>query len=171
MMLSVIEVYRHESYGTLLGHGDSDQWVVESCIPYLTATRSPSGVEVRWRRERRLGDALGLLSTRQVIGDYHSHTAWGSRRALSVLSDVDVESMSQDEIQILVALNDRVRSQPWRYLADGSLSGTLGAYHIRIGAYAFGDGDKALGRRPHPVSVRCPFAIGFLAPSRQAAGS
>ncbi|MHB9145513.1 MAG: hypothetical protein ACYC5Y_09310 [Symbiobacteriia bacterium] len=171
MILSVIEVYRNESYGVLLGHGEPDRWVVESCIPYLTADRSPSGVEVRWRRERRLGEALGHLSTRRVIGDYHSHTAWGARPALSSLSDVDVESMSQDEIQIVVAVNDRVRAQPWRYLADGSLSGTLSNYHIKIAAYAFSEGDKAAGRRPRPVPVRCPFAIGFMAPTRQVAGA
>jgi len=171
MLLSAIEVYRHECYGIVLGHRDGDNWVVESVIPYLTAETTPTGVEVRWRRERRLGEVLGLLSTRQVLGDYHSHTAWGPRRALSILSDVDVETMAQDEVQLLVAVNDRVRTQPWRYLRDGSLSGTLGEYHIRISAYSFNDGDKQAGRRPRQVPVRCPFAIGFMAPRSLAAGS
>lgn len=171
MLLSAIEVYRHECYGILLGHSDRGNWVVETVIPYLTADRSPSGVEVRWRRERRLGEALGLLSTRQVVGDYHSHTAWGSRRGLSTLSNVDVESMAQDEVQVVIAVNDRVRTQPWRYLRDGSLSGTLGDYHIKIAAYSFEDGGKEAGRRPRQVPVRCPFAIGFLGPRSLASGS
>ena len=87
LLISAIEVYKKECYGILLGYRDSsNSYVIEHAISYQTANRRHGSVERNHRASKRIHKFLDNLPHLSMIGDFHSHTAWGNLKSVGNLS-------------------------------------------------------------------------------------
>jgi proteasome lid subunit RPN8/RPN11 len=156
VLLSSIEVYKNECMGILLGYKTRGRIVVEYAIPLQSAKRRPSEVESNWRREAKVIDVLPKLVQFEKLGYYHSHPQWGSLKGVAKLSDADIESMNEGEIELIVAINDSSRSSWWK--EDGKrIKGTIGQYRLEIAGYYLCSSDS----RVKMYRLVCPYAVGF----------
>lgn len=159
LLISAIEVYKRECFGLLLGYRNTnDIFVVEHAISHQTAHRRHVSVEKNPRASERIDKFLQNLPQLSVIGDFHSHTAWGNLKSVDHPSEEDVREMSHENVYVILQVNDRRRVSAWRYNRNGTLSGTTDDYHFKIGAY-FLDGKG----RPRRAKILCPYAVGFHA--------
>ena len=163
LLVSAIEVYKKETFGTLLGYRDSNNtFIVEHAIPYQTATRTHGSVEKNRRAHERIQKFFANLPQLSVVGDFHSHTGWGELQGVGSLSTQDVVDMEQDQISLVIVANDKRKASAWKYNRDGSLSGTVDDYHFRLGVYYLDE-----KRKPKRANIFCPYAIGFNAKESQ----
>lgn len=159
LLVSAVEVYKRECFGILLGYRDnSNIYIVEHAISYQTANRRHTSVEKNGRASRRMLKFLENLPHLSLVGDYHSHTGWGDLKGVGVPSTQDICDMSPGNLYIIIVANDKRRLSAWQYNGDGTLSGTVDAYHFRIGAYYLDDFSRA-----KRANIFCPYAIGFNA--------
>lgn len=156
LLVSTIEVYRRECFGILLGHTSPERVTVEYVVPYQTARRKFQEVHIDWKRSSRIEEAVRTVSRWGCLGDYHSHPMYGEVLGTTKLSRTDRESFPPNTLSLVVAINDCTRSHRWSYVKEGTLSGTINGYSIRIGAY-YKDGE-VINRAP----LVCPYAIGFI---------
>lgn len=157
MLLSSIEVYHHETLGVLLGYRGENAFVVEYAIPYQTALKGLTWVEPRPRRTQRLERILEKIPV-DVIGDYHSHTEMGKSQALARPSGDDVADMEEGRVHLIVAVNSKQKDRKWRHNKNGGISGTLGDYHLDIGAAV----TSKKGRWGYKIAkIVCPSATGI----------
>ncbi|MBI4722224.1 MAG: Mov34/MPN/PAD-1 family protein [Candidatus Stahlbacteria bacterium] len=155
MILSSIEVYRHETLGLLLGYAGIDKFVIEHSIPYQTAVKGYSWVSPKPKISDRRGRILKHMPI-NVIGDFHSHTQWGTTKANAVPSGEDIADMEPNRAYIIVAVNDKEKAEPWHQTAEGTIKGTLDEYVIELGAYILVSKFKA-----GALKVICPSATGL----------
>ncbi len=162
LLVSSAEVYKKECYGTLLGYRTDNRILVEHAIPYQSAQRKHSEVCLGARSRRIIDEVLGGLPKFKVLGEYHSHPMFGERRANIRLGALDTIDMNGDDVQIIVAINDKKRRQPWRIRTDAAMSGTYANYHFSIGAYVY----PGRAKRGNPIlaPLFCPYAFGLLGP-------
>lgn len=159
LLISAIEVYKKECYGILLGYRDgSSNYVIEHAVSYQTADRRHGSVEKNRRASQRMHKFIGNLPHLSMIGDFHSHTAWGELKSVGSLSETDVGDMKPEQLTLIVVLNDKRRASAWKYNKNGTLSGTVDDYHFQLGAYYLDD--RGRSRR---ANLFCPYAIGFNA--------
>jgi len=157
MVLSAIEVYNLETLGLLLGLRGDDIFVVEYAIPFQTAEKAKTWVSPNERRASRIKKIVDLIPV-DVIGDYHSHTELGENRAIARPSGDDIADMEKGNVYMILALNECNKSLEWRNNVDGSISGTLGQYHIRISAAEY---IERGGLHYKKVDIFCPSAVGL----------
>ncbi len=163
LLISTIEVYKRECFGLLLGYRDSNNiYIVEHAISYQTANRRHTSVEKNGRASRRIEKFLANLPHLSLIGDFHSHTAWGELKGVGNLSNQDVVDMVHGNLYMIITANDKRRASEWKYNGDGTLSGTVDDYHFRIGGYYLDESSRA-----KRANIFCPYAIGFNAKETQ----
>jgi proteasome lid subunit RPN8/RPN11 len=159
LLISAVEVYKKECFGILLGYRDSSNiYIIEHALSYQTAHRKHTSVEKNSRASRRIQKFLDNLPHLSQVGDFHSHTGWGDLKGVGYPSTQDISDMTPEQLSLIIVANDKRRTGPWQYNGDGTLSGTVDAYHFRIGAYYL---DEA--SRSKRASIYCPYAIGFNA--------
>ncbi|MDD2889384.1 MAG: Mov34/MPN/PAD-1 family protein [bacterium] len=158
MVLSCIEVYHHEALGLLLGHIGIDKYIVEYAIPYQTAMKGYSWVAPKSNAADRMNKILKCLPL-SLIGDYHSHTQWKTLRGEPTPSGDDIADMECGRVYIIMAINDKVKPEPWRITENGFITGTLNEYKIDIGAYTC-----PADYNSKPVKIICPSALGLFLP-------
>ena len=159
LLTSAIEVYKKECFGILLGYRDSSNiYIIEHALSYQTARRKHGSVDKNRRASKRIQSFLESIPHLSLIGDFHSHTGWGDLKGVGQPSDADIIDMKPEVLSVIIVVNDKRRSNPWQYISDGTLSGTVDKYHYRIGAYYLDPSSKI--RR---ASIYCPYAIGFNA--------
>jgi hypothetical protein len=157
MVLAALEAFRKECFGLLLGQQTREGLVVQYAVPYQTADRHASWVRRDEPAHRRMEKFLNNLNHVDLIGDFHSHTQGRGHRALCRLSTPDRQGLGHDEVCLILALNQRSKYQPWKQNRDGSLSGTVEDYFLKIGAWHRGtNGDPEA-----KVQLLCPFAVGL----------
>jgi hypothetical protein len=156
MILSAIEVFHLETLGLLLGMRGEDKFIVEYAIPYQSAQKQKTWVSPNERRASRVRKIIDILPI-DVIGDFHSHTEIGETKATVVPSGDDIADMEEEQVYVILALNESEKTVKWHQNQDGSISGTLGGYHIRMIAHEL---DKR-GRRYKNVEIVCPAAVGL----------
>lgn len=156
MVLSAIEVFHLETLGLLLGMRGEGKFIVEYAIPYQTAQKQKTWVSPNERRASRVKKIISILPV-DLIGDFHSHTEIGDKRATVVPSGDDIADMDKDLVYIIIALNESEKAVKWRKNKDGSISGTLGGYHIRMIAHEC----DTRGRHYRNAEIICPAAVGL----------
>ncbi len=155
IVLSVVEVYKKETMGILLGFGGGDEYIIEYAIPYQTAEKGFTWVEPRERMSERMLKIVESLPI-DLIGDYHSHTELGDSKAKAHPSGVDIDSMEEGKIYLIVAINDKEKEEDWKMNTDGSISGTVTDFHIQIaGFYMVSD------YKYRRAEIICPSATGI----------
>ena len=176
IVLSSAEVYRRESYGLLFGYSLPGKTIIEGAIAYQTAERRFSEVSLFERQNRIIQRVIARFPKYEYLGEFHSHADYRGREAESGLTDADLESMTEGEIALVVAINPRRRTVPWSTNRDGRLSGTLADFRFRFGGYTLrppaaeqrGPKRKQRGRRRKVrprlsrARVSCPYAVGLL---------
>jgi len=155
IILSVVEVYRRETLGLLLGYRGENKFFVEYAIPSQTAEREFSWTEPKMRAVARMTKIIENMSI-EIIGDYHSHTDFRGDRGRAIPSGEDVADMRSGNVHIIVAVNPKLKSKKWRQNNDGTISGTISDYHIRISATTL-IGEYKYKR----VRIVCPSATGL----------
>jgi proteasome lid subunit RPN8/RPN11 len=159
LLTSAIEVYKKECFGILLGYRDSSNiYIIEHALSYQTARRTHGSVDKNRRASRRIEDFLESIPHLSLIGDFHSHTAWGDLKGVGYPSNADITDMKPEVLSVIIVVNDKRRSSPWQYTGGGALSGTVDKYHFRIGAYYLDANSKT-----KRANIYCPYAIGFSA--------
>jgi hypothetical protein len=175
MILASAEVYRRECYGLLVGRGRRGETRVAGAIAYQTAERKFSEVLLHDRPNRVIQDIVGRFPKHAYVGEFHSHPDYRGCDGIVGLTRVDVDGVRAGEIQVVIAIHRRRRRVRWAARRDGTLSGTLGGYHFKIGGYEVraprgprrrvARGKSGRRRRP-PRFVRarlvCPYAVGPL---------
>jgi len=157
IILSVVEVYKRETLGLLLGYKGSNRFFVEYAIPFQTAEREFSWTEPKARAVARMTNITKKMSI-DVIGDYHSHTEYGSEKAKAIPSGEDIADMQSGNVHIIIAVNPKLVKVKWRQNNDGTISGTISNYYVRISA-ATPIGEYKYRR----VKIICPSATGLSA--------
>ncbi len=155
IILSTVEVYKSECMGILLGYKTSGRIVVEYAIPLQSAKRRLNEVESNWRRETQVLDVIPELIQFEKLGYYHSHPQWGDQKGAAELSETDIDSMNEEEIELVVALNTADTSVWWEEKGLG-IRGTIGEYMVEIAGYYLETPNKLV-----PTQLVCPYAIGF----------
>lgn len=155
LLLSAVETYKKECFGSLLGYDTKDRIVVELAIPTQVAERTYSTVEPDWKRLAQSEKILSQHTVFSHLGYFHSHPQFGQKRYGTKQSKKDIESMGDSELEMIVAINDRLRSQRWK-IVDKELRGSTENHSIRIAAYYMNDNGK-IAKYP----ICCPFATGL----------
>jgi len=159
LLTSAIEVYKKECFGILLGYRDSSNiYIIEHALSYQTARRTHGSVDKNHRASKRIQSFLESIPHLSLIGDFHSHTGWGSLKGVGQPSDADIIDMKPEVLSVIIVVNDKRRNGPWQYNRDGTLSGTVDKYHFQIGAYYLNHNSKT-----KRANIFCPYAIGFNA--------
>lgn len=176
LIFATAEVYRRECYGLMFGYALEEKIIVEGAIAYQTAERKFSTVALYERQSRVIQGIISRFPKYEYLGEFHSHPDYRGRAGLVGLTPDDLVDLQEHEIHLVIAINPRRRGVAWGTNADGTLSGTLGDHHFRIGGYhiryAVGTRPqkKAKGdSRPRPrrprifrARVSCPYAVGLL---------
>ncbi len=176
LIFATAEVYRRECYGLMFGYALEEKIIVEGAIAYQTAERKFSEVALYERQGRVVQGIISRFPKYEYLGEFHSHPDYRGRAGLVGLTPDDLADLQEHEIHLVIAINPRRRAVPWSTNADGTLSGTLGDHHFRIGGYhiRYPAGDRtgrskraASPRRPprpriFRARVSCPYAVGLL---------
>ncbi len=159
IVTSVIEVFAKETIGFLVGVKAEKKFIVEYAIPYQTADVGYTHAEVDWKRAERVNEVLKLVGEGlEFIGDFHSHTKFGQSAADVKPSSTDLVLTKEGEVYLIVAVNSRKRAQRWVEHSDGTISGTIRDYHIKIGGYTvIRTGFRGYRR----VRIKCPAVTGL----------
>lgn len=158
--MAAAEVYKCECYGCLVGYKLENAIVVDNAIPYQSAERSFSTVDLKEKQRSRIENILNTFPKLSVIGEFHSHPQYGNVKGNVVLSSCDMRNVNNSSVEIIVAINDKKRKRRWQYNRDMSISGTFDNYHIRMAAYHY-DNSNGNSRRPKRINLWCPVVMGI----------
>jgi len=159
IVISSLNVHPKEWFGLLIGHTDLDEFAVDHVIPILSAKSGYESVDPygpKLDRVRRL--IPKLVVGRELLGDVHSHPGRPSERAFPAPSKTDIGASWHGGLYLIAAINAKSRHQDWRSNSDGSLSGTIDRYHVRLAAHCLSGTGKD---RCTWVPIVCPFALGL----------
>lgn len=155
LLLSSAEVYKKECLGFLLGYKLEDRFIVEHAFSFQTASRKPKGVTSLDRSHKKIEPILEQFDRLQIIGDYHSHTQFGTTKGLSRPSKEDVTGMRMEHIYLIVAINNNNKTMHWAENRDSTISGSAGDFFFKISAYYLNRTSVRKAR------IHCPFPPGF----------
>ncbi|MDD2890275.1 MAG: Mov34/MPN/PAD-1 family protein [bacterium] len=143
MVTSAMEVYRKEVIGILISTSSAEGNIchVKYAIPQQEAVRKFTWAIIT-NTEQKLKDTIenmnDALSTKnKIVGYFHSHTDFADVRAIPEPSKLDLKSFSEPNIHIIIAINHASKTYQWLENTDGTLSGTVGKYHIKLQGYLF----------------------------------
>jgi len=156
LLLSSAEVYKKECLGFLLGYRLENRFIIEHAFSFQTACRKPKGVVTHDRNHKKIDPILARLDRIQIIGDFHSHTQFGTVKGLPFPSPEDINGMVVNHIYLIVAINNNKKTKLWAENRDSTISGSVGNYFFKISAY-FLNGGSAVRR----AKIHCPFPPGF----------
>ena len=153
LILSSIEVYKRECLGLLLGYKLEDRFIVEYSVTYQSAKRMRNGVSPNRLRHGRIEGVLPKFDKLELLGDFHSHPQYGSLKGIPKPSSLDINDMERGKLYMIVGINDNEHSVRWGENQDGTISGTLNDFHLKISAYH--KEDLKIRRIP----IKCPFCL------------
>jgi len=73
LIISAVETYKKECFGSLLGYGTRNRIIVELAVPSQVAERAFVKVDPDWKRLSQSEEILKQLSTLEHLGYFHSH--------------------------------------------------------------------------------------------------
>lgn len=156
LLLSSAEVYKSECLGFLLGYKLEDRFIIEHAFSFQTASRKLKGVSSKDRRHKQIEPILARLDRLQIIGDFHSHTQFGTNKGLPHPSQEDVDGMTLEHIYLIVAINNNRKTMHWAENRDSTISGSVDNFFFKISAY-FLNGSSSVRK----AKIHCPFPPGF----------
>lgn len=158
LILSSIETYRSECYGLLLGRRQNGTIHVQGALPYQTARRHARGVHFPERRRNAIQRVLDEMAQPEFLGEFHSHVDVGGGAVCEALSRNDMRGVQAREIQVLIAVRRARTAVAWRHNRDGSLSGAMGPYFVKLRAFHTVTTPRG-GTAPRVAILRCRYAL------------
>jgi proteasome lid subunit RPN8/RPN11 len=134
LVASVAEGFKSEVGGLVFGdhYRTSKKIVIDIVTPLQTAKRKPTEVHYHPKRTERVQNLWDDLSPHWYIGSFHSHPEYGGQKFLPVPSKTDKDSLDFGELEIIVSIWKKERSEPLGYIQDElRISGTVGNYHVQ----------------------------------------
>ncbi len=156
LLLSSAEVFRKECLGFLLGYKLEDRFIIEHAFSVQTAYRKHRGVVFNKKNHKKIEPIIARFNKLQRIGDFHSHTQFGSTKGLPIPSEVDIKSMSPGQIYLIIAINNNEKTLQWGENRDGTISGSVTDFFFKISAHYL-NGENVVKR----AKIHCPFPPGF----------
>lgn len=156
LLLSSAEVYKRECLGFLLGYKLEDRFIVEHAFSVQAANRKHKGVIYNNKNHKKIEQILARFDKLEIVGDFHSHTQFGSTKGLPIPSTEDIKGMVPDRIYLIVAINNNEKTMPWGENRDGTISGSVGEFFFKISAHFL---NKAAAVKR--AKIHCPFPPGF----------
>lgn len=156
LLLSSAEVYKRECLGFLLGYKLEDRFIVEHAFPVQTANRRHRGVAYNLKNHRKIEPILTRFEKLQIIGDFHSHTQFGTTKGLPIPSKEDIKEMALGRIYLIVAINNNEKTMSWDENRDGTISGSVSEFFFKISAH-FLNGESSVKK----AKIHCAFPPGF----------
>lgn len=156
LLLSSAEVYKRECLGFLLGYKLEDRFIVEHAFTVQTASRRHRGVMYNRRNHKKIKSILTKFDKLEIIGDFHSHTQFGSTKGLSIPSTEDIKEMVLGKVYLIVAINNNQKTMAWNENRDGTISGSVSDFFFKISAH-FLNGATSVKK----ATIHCPFPPGF----------
>ena len=156
MLLSSAEVYKKECLGFLLGYRLEARFIIGNAFGFQAADRRHNGVVYSDAQKRKIDPILEKFDKLQIIGDFHSHTQFGTNRGIPCPSREDIDSMAQEHIYLIVAINNNRKTLSWAENRDSTISGTVDNFFFKISAY-FLNGNASVRK----AKIHCPFPPGF----------
>ncbi|MBI5664699.1 MAG: hypothetical protein HZC49_06395 [Nitrospirae bacterium] len=157
LLLSSAEVFKKESLGYLLGYRLDDRFIIENAFSLQTARRKRRGVIFHRRDQKKIEPILSNFEKLQIVGDFHSHTPYGSEKGIDVPSPIDIKGMEKDNLYIIIAINEMEVSKPWKENKDRSISGSMGSFFFKISAYYY----PYVNSVPRKSPIYCTFPPGL----------
>lgn len=156
LLLSSAEVFKKECLGFLLGYKLEDRFIIEHAFSVQTANRKHRGVIYNRKNHKKIEPIIARFNKLQRIGDFHSHTQFGSTKGLPIPSEVDIKSMSPGHIYLIIAINNNEKTLQWGEKRDGTISGSVSDFFFKISAHYL-NGENTVKR----AKIHCPFPPGF----------
>jgi len=158
LVTAAAEAYRRECYGVLLGTRSRGRAHIRVAIAYQSARRSPQSVHLVGKRRRIIRRVLKAFPRYDYIGEFHSHPGSTATPVSASPSREDLQGVRPGECEIIIAIRSSPTRRPWRHCRDGSLSGTVGKFHIQIRAFRAESvsGGRLRGR---VAGIRCRYAV------------
>ncbi|NWF75417.1 MAG: Mov34/MPN/PAD-1 family protein [Nitrospirae bacterium] len=156
LLLSSAEVFKKECLGFLLGYKLEDRFIIEHAFSAQTANRKHRGVIYNRKNHKKIEPIIARFNKLQRIGDFHSHTQFGSTKGLPIPSEVDIKSMSPGHIYLIIAINNNEKTLQWGENRDGTISGSISDFFFKISAHYL-NGENTVKR----AKIHCPFPPGF----------
>lgn len=157
LLLSSAEVFKKESLGYLLGYRLDDRFIIENAFSLQTARRKRRGVMFHSRDQKKIEPILANFEKLQIVGDFHSHTPYGSEKGIAIPSPIDIKGMVKDNLYIIIAINEIEVSKSWTENKDRSISGSMGSFFFKISAYYC----PHVNSVPRKAPIYCPFPPGL----------
>lgn len=156
LLLSSAEVFKKECLGFLLGYKLEDRFIIEHAFSVQTANRKHRGVIYNRKNHKKIEPIIARFNKLQRIGDFHSHTQFGSTKGLPIPSEVDIKSMSHGHIYLIIAINNNEKTLQWGENRDGTISGSVSDFFFKISAHYL-NGENTVKK----AKIHCPFPPGF----------
>ncbi len=156
LLLSSAEVYKRECLGFLLGYQLEDRFIIEHAFSFQTAYRKHKGVTSYDRSHKKIDPILARFDRLQIVGDFHSHTQFGTMKGLPFPSPEDISGMVPGHIYLIVAVNNNRKTMSWAENRDGTISGSVDKFFFKISAYFLNSGSSV-----RKAKIHCPFPPGF----------
>jgi proteasome lid subunit RPN8/RPN11 len=158
VLLATVETYNRECMGLLIGvHRHNGDVGVQHALPYQIATRTNFEVTPSATASRRMENVLKDFTHVELVGDFHSHPAGRKYKSSIHLSPIDRAYMAPGKLKMIVEIHRRRRAVRWRYNRDGTISGTLDDFFMKLAAWHLDEE----GGHVRLATLRCPFALDF----------
>lgn len=162
IVISTVNSHANEWMGLLVGTAQTEfgQFTGEHVVPILSARMRHGSVDPSGSKYKRIVPLIPVLYPGlEIIGDVHSHPGWGHSHCSTEPSDFDLKKSKAGQVYVVVAVHRSKRSWEWRTVQDGSITGSLGGFAIRVSAYRLDRGQRCGWRS---VQVGVPGTAGVI---------
>jgi len=157
VVVAAVETFRKECFGLLLGQRSDHRFVIERAVVHQLASRHTSWFRPNPRAHSRMENVLRHIGHLGVVGDFHSHPASHGAKGGYEPSEMDIKRMEPGQVYVIAEVNDKEKRQAWRYNSDGTLSGTIDEFYVKLSTWQRSDRNG----KASIIPVECPFALGF----------
>ena len=155
-VISTLNAYANEWLGLLVGTAqpEAGRFAVEHVVPILSARMRHGSVDPSSTKYRRIVSLIPILYPGlEIIGDVHSHPGWGRNSCSTRPCKFDLEKSKAGQIYLVVGVHRSQRGRAWHTTRDGSITGSVGGFALRVSAYQL---DRESRRGWRKVRVRAP---------------
>ncbi len=132
---------------------------MQNAIAYQTSERYPTEVQRDDHAHKRIKSFLeNVKSPAKIIGDFHSHTQFGESKGGFQPSKEDIDEMKNGQVYLIVEINTKSKARGWDYNLNGTMSGTVGNYFLKLAAWYRNEKNG----KPKLAKIKCPFGLGFI---------
>lgn len=156
MVSSAAEIYPDETVGYLVGYPVKERFVVEYAATFQAVESDENIAYIDENRTACINRIINKFAEgMEIVGTFHSHAGKGKKKAVPLPSDADVNHVLPDEVELIVALNRKLKEMAWqegRY----TIYGTVDDFHVEIGGFVRTNSGRGWAR----VHINCSGVTG-----------